>query len=81
MASCRRRLGGRGLVGGDVATPAPTSTDLRLPHSDTRHVLAITERPYMEVPLLSGCPRKLILRIFLSRSRARFHTYSSALTP
>ena len=52
MASCRRRLGGRGLVGGDVATPAPTSTDLRLPHSDTRHVLAITERPYMEVPLL-----------------------------
>ena len=25
MASCRRRLGGRGLVGGDVATPAPTS--------------------------------------------------------
>ena len=25
MDSRRRRLGGRGLVGGDVATPAPTS--------------------------------------------------------
>ena len=25
MASCRHRLAGRGLVGGDVKTPAPTS--------------------------------------------------------